>query len=136
MKLKKTLAFLTSFLVIFILSSTLALATDPPTKETGDPPTKETSGVEIKIPNPFAHGDTIQELLKAIVDKVILPIGGVLAVLAFIYAGFLYVTAQGNTEKIKTAHRALLYAAVGTAILLGAWVISSVIENTIKQLRG
>ncbi|KKT95852.1 MAG: hypothetical protein UW97_C0021G0004 [Parcubacteria group bacterium GW2011_GWA2_45_15] len=57
------------------------------------------------------------------------------AVLAFVYAGFLYVTAQGNESKLKTAHKALLYTSVGTAVLLGSWVIAKVIENTINQLR-
>jgi len=73
--------------------------------------------------------------LKSIVNNVLLPIGGVLAVLAFIYSGFLYVVAQGNESKIDEAHRALLYTSVGTAILLGAWVIVGVIEKTVNQLR-
>ncbi len=58
-----------------------------------------------------------------------------MAVLAFIYSGFLYVMAQGDETKIKTAHRALLYTAIGTAVLLGAAVISAVITATINQLR-
>lgn len=87
------------------------------------------------LDNPFKHGDNLYDLLKAIINQIILPIGGVLAVLAFIYAGFLYVSAQGDEKKIQTAHRALLYTAIGTAVLLGAWVIANVIENTINQLK-
>lgn len=89
----------------------------------------------ISLDNPFSGGDSLFALLKTIIDKIILPIGGVLAVLSFIYSGFLYVTAQGDTKKIDTAHKALLYTSVGTAVLLGSWVIAKVIENTINQLR-
>lgn len=90
----------------------------------------------IDIPNPFSKsGDSLFTLLETIIQEILLPIGGVLAVLAFIYSGFLYVTAQGNASKIETAHKALLYTAIGTAVLLGSWIIANVIENTISKLR-
>ncbi len=94
--------------------------------------------VKTKIDNPFQEkiGNSLFSLMKAIINEIILPIGGVLAVLAFIYSGFLYVTAQGDTAQIKTAHTALLYTAVGTAALLGSWVLANVICQTIGQLGG
>ncbi|KKW14186.1 MAG: hypothetical protein UY54_C0022G0005 [Parcubacteria group bacterium GW2011_GWA2_50_10b] len=89
----------------------------------------------INIPNPFGHGiNSLFDLLQTVVNNIILPIGGVLAVLAFIYSGFLYVTAQGNETKLKTAHTALLYTAIGTAVLLGSWTLANVIKATINQL--
>ncbi len=90
--------------------------------------------VPIMLENPFSVGNNLFEIMEALVNKVILPIGGVLCVLGFIYAGFMYVTAGGNPTSIATASRALLYSAVGTAILLGAWVIANVIRNTINAL--
>jgi len=88
------------------------------------------------IDNPFGGtGNSLKDLFLAILNNIVLPIGGVIAVLAFIYSGFLYVMAQGDTKKIQTAHDALLYTAVGTAVLLGASVIATVVENTIKQLQ-
>ncbi len=89
----------------------------------------------IEFKNPFSVGNTLWEVLKAFVDGVLLPVGGVLCVLAFIYSGFLYVTAQGNDGKIATAHKALLYSAIGTALVLGAWVFAGVIETTVNSLR-
>jgi len=110
-----------------------------PTGNTQNPqPTGNTSNpvvVQTNLENPFKVGDTLFEVLKAVINDIILPIGGVLAVLAFIFSGFLYITAQGNEMKLKTAHRALLYSAIGTAVLLGAWVIAKVIEATINQLK-
>lgn len=90
--------------------------------------------VPVSLKNPFSVGNDLFKLMEALVNKVVLPIGGVLCVLGFIYAGFMYVTAGGNSTKIGDANRALLYSAVGTAILLGAWVIASVIRNTINAL--
>jgi hypothetical protein len=69
------------------------------------------------------------------VNNILIPIGGVVAVLMIMYAGFLYVTAGGNEAKIKTAHQALTWAVIGAAILLGAWVISQAIQGTINQLK-
>lgn len=92
-------------------------------------------GTNITIQNPFGHGiGSLFDLLRVVINDIILPIGGVLCVLAFIYSGFLYVTAQGNESKLKTAHTALLYTAIGTAVLLGSWVLANVIKTTINQL--
>jgi hypothetical protein len=52
-----------------------------------------------------------------------------------IYAGFLYVTAQGNPEKIQKAHAALLYALIGGMLILGANVLLDVITNTVTQIK-
>jgi hypothetical protein len=47
----------------------------------------------------------------------------------------MYVTARGNSTKLEEANRALLYVAIGTAVLLGAELISSVISNTVDKLK-
>ena len=98
----------------------------------GNPPV----GIKVKLENPFKGGDTLFAFIQTIINKLILPIGGILAVLAFIYSGFLYVMAQGNETKLKTAHKALLYTAVGTALLLGAWVFANVICHTLELISG
>ena len=149
--MKKTfLVSLLSLLIFTSLGTALVYAIDPPAgtdsnqsagtdvnNPTGTDSNKvaPTSGANIEFENPFKVGNTLPELLASIIEKVIFPIGGILAVLAFIYSGFLYVTAQGDTGKIKTAHTALLYAAVGTAVLLGAQLIANVIGGTIDQLK-
>jgi hypothetical protein len=86
------------------------------------------------IDNPFKGGDSLQDFLVAIIDNIIMPIGVVLAVLAFIYTGFLFVTAQGNDSKLTNAKKALVNSAIGTAVLLGAWSIATVVRNTVNQL--
>ena len=96
------------------------------------------NSIPIKFPNPFNDkvGNSLFGLVKAIVNNIVLPVGGVLCVLAFIYAGFMYVMAQGNSTKLEEANRALLYAAIGTAVLLGAWVLANTVCQTIQLLGG
>jgi hypothetical protein len=88
-----------------------------------------------KIKNPLGTGDSLFGFLNGIIDA-LLQLGAVVAVVAVIYAGFLFVTAQGDEKKITTAKAALLYTVIGLAILLGARIISSVIENTINSVSG
>jgi predicted permease len=140
--MKKTfLASLLTFSLFLTLGAVLVYAQTG--RDSNPLPTDHDSnpsvGVRFSIDNPFNCGGvspcTLFSFLRSIIDNIILPIGGVLAVLAFIFSGFLYVMAQGNETKLKTAHNALLYTAIGTAILLGSWVLAKVIETTVNQLR-
>ena len=123
---------------LFLLLPSFILASNHQSGGTGGTgSTNPTGPVEVhaKFTNPFNVGhDNLYDLAKAIVDNIILPIGGTLCVLAFIYAGFKYVTAQGKPTAISEANKTLLYAAIGTAVLLGSWVIANVIDTTIKAI--
>lgn len=92
----------------------------------------------IEIKNPFNCSGSecsIPGFINMVLEKILLPIGGVIAVLMIIWAGLLYVTARGDTTKIARAHDALLWTVIGAAILLGATVISKAIQATIDQLK-
>jgi len=52
-----------------------------------------------------------------------------IATLLFSYAGFLYVTAGGNTGKIQKAHDIFKDVAVGFLIVLSAWLIVNTIVS-------
>ena len=85
------------------------------------------------LKNPIKF-DNIPALLAAVLD-IVIKIGIPIAVLFIIYSGFLFVKAQGKDEKLKEAKVALGYTLLGTAILLGAWAISEVIQNTVNQFK-
>ena len=85
-----------------------------------------------KIKNPL-KSNTIAELVEKVLEGAI-KIGLPLLVLAIIYSGFLFVSAQGNSEKLNEAKQTLLYTLVGSAILLGAWAIAQLISETITSL--
>jgi hypothetical protein len=126
-------------IIIMIFVTPFLLQAVDTTTNNPDTTTNNPSSGPIVIINPFNCGGqancTIPDLIKAIVDKILIPIGGVVAVLMIMWAGFLYVTAGGNPAQISKAHQALLWAVIGAAILLGAWVISQTIGATIDQLK-
>ena len=76
-----------------------------------------------------SFADFIQEILKIVV-RVGLPIIAIF----MIYVGFLFIKARGNEQEVIKAKTAFVYAVIGAALILGAWVISVGIANTIKGL--
>ncbi len=137
--MKKTFAALLITLPALALFALPVFAQNPPGGGGTTPPggggtTAQPISVKVTLENPFKVGNNLVDVLEALVKNVLMPIAGVVCVLAFIYAGFTYVTAAGDPGKIKTAHRALGYAAVGTAILLGAWAISEAIQGTLNSI--
>jgi len=86
-----------------------------------------------KITNPLNSTEELLPFLTSIITAA-LKLGAVLAVVAIIYAGFLFVTAGGDEGKIKTAKNTILYTVIGIIILLGAQTIALVITNTVKSV--
>lgn len=56
-------------------------------------------------------------------SKLILAVTGSAALLMFIYGGLMFILAAGNQERIQQGKTALAAAAIGLAIILGAWLI-------------
>jgi hypothetical protein len=156
-KMKKTiLASVLSFIILFSFGAFVAYAqptgnvnnpsandpgnvNNPPDGNVNNPPdgnVNNPDGLHITpLGNPFKTGSSLEGFLNNLIDNLVFPIGGILAVLAFIYSGFLYVMARGNSTKISEANKALLYTAIGTAVLLGARIISAVVGGTVQQLQ-
>ena len=82
--------------------------------------------------NPL-NAETIDELVVIILDAVI-KIGVPVVTFMILLTGFQYATAQGNTGKISKAHWSFLYTVIGTAIVVGAKIIHSILVNTLLQL--
>lgn len=93
------------------------------------------SSNKIELQNPLNGGASdLYSFIKLVVDKVVIPVGGVVAVLFIMYSGFQMVMAQGNTTKIEQARKGFFWAVIGTVVLLGAWAISTGIQATIAQI--
>ena len=84
------------------------------------------------ITNPL-KSDSIIELLNALLD-IIVQVGIPIIAIFIVYSGFLFVKAQGNESKLSEAKQTLLWTVIGAAIVLGATVISGVINATIGSL--
>jgi hypothetical protein len=77
--------------------------------------------------------NSFQELIEKVL-RVVLDIGVPVATLFIIYSGFLFVKAGGSPEKLKTAKETFFWTIIGTAVLLGAWVLAKAIRGTIGSL--
>jgi len=113
-----------SALAMWLLSSSSVFAVQE--GDTAD--TKLTSPLKDSI-------GSIDKLVETILNSIVLPIGASVAAVAIIYSGFLYVKAQGKPGELEKAHEAIKWTLVGTAVILGAWVISQLIGGTIDKLR-
>ncbi len=71
--------------------------------------------------------------LVASIAKLAAEIGIPIAAIFIIYSGLLFVTARGSEEQLKKAKINFMWAMIGTAILLGAWVIADAISTTVKS---
>jgi len=91
-------------------------------------PTPTSRGLE-----KYSRAGTVYEFITQVLG-VVVQIGVPIAVFFIIYGGFLFVTAGGSEEKIKTAKNTLVWALIGSGVLLGAWVIALAVESTLKQL--
>ena len=96
----------------------------------GTDPAPDSSG---GLTNPLNNINSLPEFMNAILDAVI-QIGTIILTLAIVYVGFLFVQAQGNEEKIKSARSALMWTVIGGLILLGAKTVGLVISSTIGAL--
>lgn len=88
-----------------------------------------------RICNPLNENmSNIPVLIKTALEgfvKICIP----LIVLGIIYCGFLFISAQGDTEKITKAKNALLYTIIGAAVLLGAWGLAQMISSTVLNFK-
>ncbi len=89
-------------------------------------------GGKLNIENPINPSD-LNELIEAILELVI-KVGTPILVLAIIYVGFLFVAARGNPGKLEEAKQAFVWTLIGSAIILGAFVISTIIKTTIGEI--
>ena len=79
--------------------------------------------------------DSIEQLILTIIDVVLVFLLPVI-ILYIMYAGYLFVTAQGNPGEISAARKALLTALIGGVIVLGARAILDVVKGTIEAVTG
>lgn len=77
------------------------------------------------------QGDLVSMIAKIVNTALVLV--GVLALAFFIYGGFLYITAAGDTEQIEKAKKILIYAVIGIVVIGLAY---SVVQFVINAFTG
>ena len=68
---------------------------------------------------------TLPQFVGTYVIKPILGLTGTILFALMTYAGFLWITAQGDSKKVQKAKDILVECIVGTVILVGAYALSN-----------
>ncbi len=76
------------------------------------------NGAGITIPNPL-KAQSVTELLNTIIDFIFMLALGI-APIMIIVAGFFFITAMGEPEKIQTAKQIILWVLIGLLIVFCA----------------
>lgn len=79
--------------------------------------------------------DTISQFIELVL-RAMVRIGGVVVALFILIAGYMFVAARGNVNKLQEARENFWYVFLGAILILGAWVIATVIEGTVVQILG
>jgi len=82
------------------------------------------------IANPLAY-DTFNELIEHILNFVFM-LAVVLVPLIIVYAGFLFMTSEGDVAKVGNAKKMITYAIVGLIVILLSKAIISIIHGVLS----
>ena len=82
--------------------------------------------------NPL-QSNTLSGFLQAILSSLIFILFPVI-VMMLVYSGFLFIAAQGNPEKLRTARRVFLWTLIGGFVILASWAIAQAIQATVNAL--
>lgn len=78
---------------------------------------------DIYSPNQHVDSTTFAKSISQII-KVVLGFLGIIFLVLILYAGFTWMTAAGNEDKISTAKKTMTAAIIGVAIVLSAYMIT------------
>lgn len=128
--MKRTLRFIIFFAVLVALLATAGVALAG----------EETTASESKIIPSCLLGTTFSSNCDNINQFIILGINvgtyifgfiGALALLFFVYGGFMMILSQGNQEKVKKGTSAMVAAVIGLVIAFGAYALITFLSRTI-----
>jgi hypothetical protein len=85
---------------------------------------------QVTITNPLGEADP-----RVIVARVIqgaLSVSGTLALLMFVYAGILWMTAAGNDTQITKGKSIMVWSLLGIVVIASAFVLTTAIFNALS----
>ncbi len=68
--------------------------------------------------------------------KVLVMVALPIITLFLVVSGFMFIKARGNPSELTKAKENFLYVIIGALLILGAWVIATLIGGTVTQLVG
>lgn len=83
-----------------------------------------------------AYGSTPASDIEVIAGGIIrgfLGLLGIVFVVLIVYAGFTWMTAQGNEEKVNMAKKLIVQATIGLIVILAAYAITEFIISNVQS---
>lgn len=80
-----------------------------------------------------------EEPISVLVGRIIkafLGIVGIIALVIFLYGGFLWLTSAGNSKKIEEGRDMFVWAILGLVVIFSSYVLVSFIFETVTQAAG
>ncbi len=121
----KASAWLATLPILFLPAAALAQLSEATTDLT-------TVGSAIGVD---ATTNTLPELIGNII-AVLLSVLGIIFVVLVVYAGFLYLTAAGDTDKVKKAKTLLTQSIIGLIIIVAAYAIAAFVIDALTDVAG
>lgn len=84
------------------------------------------------LENPLNVSNVAEFIAKALKALVIVALP--IITLFIVISGFMFVLARGNESKLTDAKKNFVYVIIGALLILGAWVIATLIGGTVSQL--
>ena len=78
---------------------------------------------------------TVERFIAGALRAMVMVALPVLA-LFIVFSGFKFIAAQGNPQKLGEAKMNFVYVILGALLILGAWIIATLIGGTVSQLTG
>lgn len=117
---------------IFFSLCTLALLTAPGMVLAADPFGQK----NLKETATEAYGSTPVSDVETITGRIIngfLGLLGIVFVVLIVYAGFTWMTAQGNEEKVVMAKKLIVQATIGLIVILAAYAITEFVVGNVQE---
>lgn len=85
----------------------------------------------VSLVNPLGTSDV--RVILGYLIKAALGLSGSIALIFFVWGGFLWLTSQGNTDKIKQGRQTLVWATIGLAVVFSAYTLTNAVLEAILQ---
>ncbi len=130
-KVKKWLIFV-SFLIVALYGNSFVYGAD-----CGEGFIEE-AGVCVPTTTGLPNNNDANPVTTVVVTVMqwLLGIFGVIAIIAFVIAGIIYLTSAGDDERIQQAKRAMTYSIIGVVVALAGLVIVLAVDHMLRGQTG
>ena len=124
------------YLVMGLLAVSFVIITTPSLAQPlqGATPTSNTSNTcdstGCKIANPLGSVSSPQLLIGKVINGVLGVVGSI-ALLMFIYGGFMWMTAAGSSERVSKGKEVIVWATIGLVVIFSAYAMVRFVFNDI-----